>query len=987
MDLAILAGMILLAAAPAASAAEELRPDALGNRVPDFSHCGYMGGGVVVPDVAPHVVVSPGEGDAGPRIQAAIDYVSKLAPDAAGVRGAVLLTRGRYPIASCVRIRAGGVVLRGQGAGNDGTVFVATGTDRRSLIQVAGSVDVRPKGTPRKITDDYVPVGARSFHVADAAALRAGDAVRVRRPSTAEWISAIGMYQFPGRPGADFRFTWVPGKMDVVWDRVVTAIEGDLVTVDAPLTTAIDRSLGGGTLSTYAWPGRIAQVGIENLRCESEYDAANPLDEEHAWMTITMENVRDAWVRQVTAVHFASSAVSLWETCSRITVEDCQSLDPVSEVGGYRRHSFFTGGQQTLFLRCHAEHGRRDFAVGYLAAGPNAFVHCDAVDEHDFSGPMESWASGVLYDNVNIDGGALRLDNREICDQGVGWAAANCMLWNCTAPVIVCRKPPGAKNWVMGCWGQFVGDSHWGVVNEFVKPDSLYSQQLQDRLGLEALAATKRRTISAERGDAKPSEQVSSANAGPLPKAALKRLTIQNGWLTCDGKLLAGDRVDVNWWRGHIIPSRAPEYGPNVTRFVPGRTGPGFTDDLDQLTDSMAANGQAVLAQHWGLWYDQRRQDHEMMRRPDADVWPPFYEQPWARSGKGKAWDGLSKYDLTRFNPWYFGRLKQFADLCDRKGLVLLNQMYFQHNIIEAGAHWVDTPWRPANALQDLGFPEPPPFENRKRIFMADAFYDISQPARREFHRAYMRKSLENLADNTNVIQVIGEEFTGPLHFVQFWLDTIAEWQRETGRRVLVGLSCTKDVQDAILGDPVRSQLISVIEMKYWWYTADGGIYDPKGGQSLAPRQQLREWKGPKARSDASISRQIREYRRRFPAKAVICAFDKADGWAILAAGGSIPSVHNAIDSRLLAALPRMEPLDPAPGLVGGLAEVGRDYLIYSPAGHTIRIDLSAARAPFLVRWIEPAGGEIRDGGKVEGGAIREFQRSNHSCVLWLTAN
>ena len=128
----------------------------------------------------------------------------------------------------------------------------------------------------------------------------------------------------------------------------------------------------------------------------------------------------------------------------------------------------------------------------------------------------------------------------------------------------------------------------------------------------------------------------------------------------------------------------------------------------------MRRTGQAVLEHHWGLWYDRRRDDHQMVRRIDGDVWPPFYEQPWARSGRGTAWDGLSKYDLTQFNPWYFARLKQFADLCDRKGLVLVQQMYFQHNVLEAGAHWADFPWRPANCLQETGFPEPPPYENKQ---------------------------------------------------------------------------------------------------------------------------------------------------------------------------------------------------------------------------------------------------------------------------------
>jgi hypothetical protein len=397
-----------------------------------------------------------------------------------------------------------------------------------------------------------------------------------------------------------------------------------------------------------------------------------------------------------------------------------------------------------------------------------------------------------------------------------------------------------------------------------------------------------------------------------------------------------------------------------------------------------------LLAHHWGLWYDQRRQDHQMVRRIDGDAWPPFYEQPWARSGAGRAWDGLSKYDLTRFNPWYFGRLKQFADLCDCKGLVLLNQMYFQHNLLEAGAHWVDAPWRPANSLQDLGFPEPPPFENRKRIFMADAFYDVSHPARRQFHRAYIRKSLDNLADSSNVVHVIGEEFTGPLHFVQFWLDTIAEWQRETGRRPVIGLSCTKDVQDAILADAARSAVVSVIEMKYWWYTADGGVYDPKGGQSQAPRQFLRSWNGPKNRSDVQTARQIREYRKRYPDKAILCDYDKLDGWAALVAGASVPPIRPPIDASLLAALPRMTPFEPAEGPGEGqwaLAERERNYLAYSPAGAPVRLDLSAAptSATFAVHWIGVPSGRKRAGGEVNGGAVRQFSAPGREpSALWL---
>src|SRR5213079_1987190 len=107
--------------------------------------------------------------------------------------------------------------------------------------------------------------------------------------------------------------------------------------------------------------------GVENLRCESAFDRTNPLDEQHAWTAIGLEDVQDAWVRQVTAAHFAGSAVSVWESCRRVTVEDCTALQPVSEVGGYRRHTFYTSGQRTLFQRCRSEHDRHDLAAGYLA--------------------------------------------------------------------------------------------------------------------------------------------------------------------------------------------------------------------------------------------------------------------------------------------------------------------------------------------------------------------------------------------------------------------------------------------------------------------------------------------------------------------------------------------------------------------------------------------------------------------------------------------
>ena len=194
----------------------------------------------------------------------------------------------------------------------------------------------------------------------------------------------------PGRQG----FQWRPGTLNVTWERVVTAVDGTTITLDAPVTIALEKRFGGGTVEVFAQDGYVAESGVERLRCVSGFDRANPLDEQHAWEAINLDNVRDAWVANVTAAHFAGSVINLGAQASRVTVQDCTSLAPVSELGGYRRHTFTTTGTQTLFLRCRAEDGRNDFTTGYMAGGPNVFLECSALRSTGFSGSVGSWSSG-----------------------------------------------------------------------------------------------------------------------------------------------------------------------------------------------------------------------------------------------------------------------------------------------------------------------------------------------------------------------------------------------------------------------------------------------------------------------------------------------------------------------------------------------------------------------------------------------------------------
>lgn len=927
-------------------------PDEKGNRVLDFSYCGYHASEVPIPDDVPVVVyVSPIEGDNALRIQKAIDYVSSLKPDKqTGRRGAVLLEKGTFAIDTPLRISTSGVVLRG--VSREETVILKRGVDRGAIVYIEGVNDITYTDT-LKVQDVYLPVGESRLQVESFD--KQPTQVMIYRPSTKEWVTHMGCADYGGEGGF---WAWKAGEIDVMWDRMVVDAqcvnESATLSLDVPLSMPLDKAFGPTWVMPYVWSGRISESGVENLSLVSAYDTRYLKDEDHAWEGVSISNARDCWVRRVNFRHLAGSAVILLPTASRVTVEDCASTEPVSEVGGWRRQTFHTLGGQNLFQRCYARQGINDYAAGLCAPGPNAFVQCDAEEALGFSGSVGAWATGLLFDVVNIDGNDLCLTNLKLKKYGAGWNTANSLVWQSSASLIECYSPtPDNRCYAYGVWAQYEGNGVWGEVDSHVRPRSIFYAQLDARTGKSHEQQGRVMTMGSEPSSS-PKVEVAMqlAAEAKLPRPTMKRwieqapfhasvstesvkslddlkwekgkgekikeikthnsqnkeYSILNGCLSVDGKLLVGGNQTVPWWNGRVRPASYLKAKPHITRFIPGREGIGLTDRIDSTIVYMKRSGTLVLDHNYGLWYDRRRDDHQRVRRKDGDVWPPFYEQPFARSGQGTAWDGLSKYDLTRPNNWYWSRIQEFARKASGEGLLFMHQHYFQHNILEAGAHWVDCPWRAANNINDFGMPEPVHFAGDKRIFSAEIFYDLTHEGRRALHRGYIRQCLDATADYPNVIQLVSAEYTGPLHFVQFWIDVIREWEKETGRNALVALSTTKDVQDAILADPERAAVVDIIDIRYWYYH-QGKLYAPEGGKNLAPRQHARLTKTGKVTPN-DVYAAVSEYRLRFPDKAVTYYGPSYPqmAWAVAMAGGSLPQL-NLNNDELATLLPTLSPV------------------------------------------------------------------------------
>ena len=188
--------------------------------------------------------------------------------------------------------------------------------------------------------------------------------VLIVRPSTKEWIASVACTEYGGGISA---LGWKPGDIDIWWDRTVTGVIDGKIEIDSPLSMALDSRYAHSKLVSYTWKGRIENVGVENMTLISDYDKRYPKDEDHCWTGISVENAENCWIRKLFFRHFSGSAVILQPTSSKITVEDCISTQPVSEIGGMRRCTFLTMGQLNLFQRCYSEHGIHDFSAGYLS--------------------------------------------------------------------------------------------------------------------------------------------------------------------------------------------------------------------------------------------------------------------------------------------------------------------------------------------------------------------------------------------------------------------------------------------------------------------------------------------------------------------------------------------------------------------------------------------------------------------------------------------
>jgi len=471
----------------------EYKTTAKGDRIMDFSHAGYMGGGVAIPTVPVKIEVTPTGGDNTAAIQKAINAVGAM-PLVKGFRGAVLLKPGTFHCAESITIEKDGVVLRGSGTGNGGTVIQMTG-DPHTAILIKGADNSKglknaPQGVP--ITDAYVPAGALSFSVKSTAGLKAGDHIHISFKRTGTWIKFMGMDNLVRkRKGKeDSPRTWMQEDRGASWDRTISNISGNLITLDVPITDYINAKLlenePAMVVNTHA-SAHLTQCGIESLQINSTPHKGDLKAGKN--VAISLDGAcQDCWVKDI-VMNETINDIHCNGGTKRITITRCRAQHSSTVEGGAGAASDIAlRGSQLLVDRCSSKHDASGFFITEMnpAAQLNVVLNC----KYDGQGsiqPHMKWSTGLLIDSCNfLNGGRIDLINRNAMGSGHGWAIGWGVAWNCQIGTFQFQQPPGSFNIAIGCSGEPDKSSAPGALfshNKPVTPASLYLAQLRERLG------------------------------------------------------------------------------------------------------------------------------------------------------------------------------------------------------------------------------------------------------------------------------------------------------------------------------------------------------------------------------------------------------------------------------------------------------------------------------------------------------------------------
>ena len=332
--------------------------------------------------------------------------------------------------------------------------------------------------------------------------------------------------------------------------------------------------------------------------------------------------------------------------------------------------------------------------------------------------------------------------------------------------------------------------------------------------------------------------------------------------------------------------------------------------------------------------------------------------QPWARTGPGKALDGKAKFDLTKFDPEYFKRLRSRVAAAGKRGIYVSVMLFEGWAMQFSPGAWKGHPFHPGNNVNGID-------GDANKDARGLEVHELAGKAVTARQEAYVRKVVDTVGDLDNVLyEISNENHPASTKWQYHVIDFIHRYEKSRAKQHPVGMTFQ------YRGGKNRTLFESPAD----WVSPNpnGGWRDNPPAATgkkvvLTDTDHLWGIGGNAAWVWKSFLRGLNPlFMDPYDGVVLGKRFDRKWDPVRRAMGHTL----RYADRMNLAA---MTPRGKLASTRYCLAEPGRAYLVYLPSGGKATVDLSAVAGELAVEWFNPKTGKARKPTKTRGGAKREF--------------
>ena len=329
---------------------------------------------------------------------------------------------------------------------------------------------------------------------------------------------------------------------------------------------------------------------------------------------------------------------------------------------------------------------------------------------------------------------------------------------------------------------------------------------------------------------------------------------------------------------------------------------------------------------------------------------------PFMRTGPGKALDGKPKFDLSKFNPEYFERLRTRAEAAGEHNIYASIMLFEGWGLQRLEEGWINHPFHPDNNVNGID-----------GDLNGDGYglevHTLADTAITSIQTNYVRKVIETVNDLNNVLYEISNENHPPSTRWQYYMiDYIHEYEKGKPYQHPVGMTFQyKGGSNETLFESPADWISPNPEGGYRDNPPDAAgrkliITDTDHLWGIGGNQQW-VWK--------SFLRGMNPiFMDPYDCSVLKGRYDP--DW--------VEPIRKSMGYTMVYAkrmnLLKMVPENELTSSAYCLAEKGREYLVYLPEGNEVTVNLTDASHDLKVEWFNPNTGETVEQGKIKGGHV-----------------